>query len=258
MRNGERAVTRFLIQIDNTPPEIRLISPELGGRYNNEMPFTAIAGDNVEVNDLSYHLRRGDKAAYEVPGFLKGLYVESIIPPFFKQAWNGAPGIFNGGATYMDVGLGLSFFDDNVKIQAVYGFITQSLYESLGGRGNIRYGGQVLGLKLLANVYTLSFGTMGGPDWSWLYASFAMGANFSLFDFAGEGYTQSGNPTWMSALLAQIEFPRVTLPKRSLLRTFSLFTEGQLWFVPTDVNAKKNNLDVVKPHLIVGLRMYIF
>jgi hypothetical protein len=258
MRNGEKAVTRFLIQIDNTPPEIRLISPEQGGRYNYEMQFAALASDDVELKDVSYHLRQGDKAAYEVPGFIKGLYVESTIPPFLKQAWNGAPGIFNGGATYMDFGLGLSFFDDNVKIQVVYGFISQSLYTHMGGEGQIRYGGQVLGLKLLANIYTLSFGTLGGPDWNWLSASFAMGANFSLFDIAREGYTQSGNPTWMSALLAQIEFPRVTIPKRSSLRTFSLFTEGQLWFVPTDVDAKKNNLDIVKPHLIVGLRMYIF
>jgi hypothetical protein len=258
MRNGEKAVTRFLIQIDNTPPVIRLISPEQGGRYNQEMQFAALVSDDVKLKDVSYHLRRGDKAFYEVPGFLKGLYVESTIPPFIKQAWNGAPGILNGGATYMDFGMGLSFFDDNVKIQAVYGFMPQSLYTHMGGTGQIRYGGHVLGLKLLANIYTLSFRTLGGPDWNWLYASFSMGANFSLFDIAKEGYTQSGNPTWMSALLAQIEFPRVTIPKRSLLRTFSLFTEGQLWFVPTDVNARKNNLNVVKPHLIVGLRMYIF
>jgi hypothetical protein len=258
MRNGEKAVTRFLVQVDNTPPEIRLISPEQGGHYNYEMQFAAIASDNVELKDLSYHLRQGDKAAYEVPGFLKGLYVENTIPPFLKQAWNSAPGIFNGGATYMDFGFGLSFFDDNVKIQAVYGFITQSIYDSMGGTGRIRYGGQVLGLKLLANIYKLSFGTLLGPDWNWLSASFMMGVNFSLFDIGKQGYTQSGNPTWMSALLGQIEFPRVTIPKRNFLRTFSLFTEGQLWFVPTDVNARKNNLNIVKPHLIVGLRMYIF
>jgi hypothetical protein len=145
-----------------------------------------------------------------------------------------------------------------VKLQAQYGFLTQSLYESIGGVGKVRYGGHVLGLKILANVYTLPFGSFGGPDWEWLSASFALGANFSLFDLAKEGYTQSGTSTWMSAMIAQLEFPKVTIPKRTFLRTFSFFTEGQLWFVPTDVNAEANKIKTVMPHVIVGLRMYIF
>jgi hypothetical protein len=37
-----------------------------------------------------------------------------------------------------------------------------------------------------------------------------------------------------------------------------MFTEGQLWFVPTDVNAAANEIDTVIPHLIIGLRMYLF
>jgi hypothetical protein len=116
----------------------------------------------------------------------------------------------------------------------------------------------VLGLKLLANIYALPFGSFAGPDWEWLSASFAVGANFSLFDLGGEGYTQSGKSSWLSALLFQVEFPKVTIPKRTFLRTFSLFTEGQLWFVPTDVKADEQGIKTVIPHIIVGLRMYIF
>jgi hypothetical protein len=259
MANGEKAVTRLLVQVDKTPPVIRLFTPESGGRYNNELPFGALAQDDNELQDLTYHLRKGDKSAYEVPGFLQGLYLEGIIPPFIRQLTNDAPAIlFAGGATYTDFGLGLSFFDDNVKIQVQYGFITQDIFESLGGAGALRYGGQVLGLKLLANIYTLPFASLFGPDWAWLSASFGIGANFSLFDIAGEGYTQSGSPTWMSALLVQLEFPKVTIPKRSFLRTFSMFTEGQLWFVPTDVDAAAYNLATVIPHITIGLRLYIF
>ena len=158
----------------------------------------------------------------------------------------------------MDFGMGLSFFDDNVKLQAQYGFITQDLFEQLGGEGELRYGGQVLGLKLLANIYSLPFASFLGPDWEWLSASFAVGANFSLFDLADEGYTQSGVPTWMSALLVQIEFPKVTIPNRTFLRTFSMFTEGQLWFVPTDVNAEELGIETILPKIILGLRLYIF
>jgi hypothetical protein len=258
MVNGETAVTRTLIQVDKTPPWIRLVAPQAGGRYNQSLEYTAFAGDNVELKGLSYHLRQGDKAFYEVPGFIQGLYFESTIPPFVRQIWNEAPGIFSGGATYMDFGMGLSFFDDNVKVQFQYGFITQGLYESLGGTQVLRYGGHVLGLKLLANIYTLGFESFAGPGWEWLSASFGLGANFSLFDLGGQGYTQSGKASWLSALLVQIEFPKITIPRRSFLRTFSLFTEGQLWFVPTDVKADEQGIKTVIPHIVVGLRMYIF
>jgi hypothetical protein len=258
MKNGDVAVTRTRVQVDKTPPRIRLIAPEPGGHYNAELEFAAMASDDVELASLSYHLRVGDKMLYEVPGFLRGLYFEATIPPFVRQVAKKAPPIFAGGATYMDVGFGLSFFDDNVKVQVQYGFLTQALYESMGGEGPVRYGGHVLGIKLLANIDTLQFGRVAGPDWEWLSASFALGANFSLFDLAREGYTQSGDSTWMSALLLQIEFPKVTIPKREKLRTFSFFTEGQLWFVPTDVNAANFGVNVVIPHVILGLRLYIF
>jgi hypothetical protein len=258
MDNGETAVTRHIIQVDKTPPVIRLISPQSGGRYNTSLEYSALASDDVELRSLGYHLRKGDKAAYEIPGFIKGLYFEASIPPFIKQVWNSAPILFAGGATYMDMGFGLSFFDDNVKLQVQYGFMTQSLYDDLGGQGRLRYGGHVLGFKILANVYTLPFEAFFGPDWEWLFASFAVGANFSFFDIGKQGYTQSGESTWLSALLFQIEFPRVTIPRRTYLRTFSLFTEGQLWFVPTDVNASAQNLSTIIPHLTLGLRAYIF
>jgi hypothetical protein len=258
MDNGETAITRTLIQVDKTPPFIRLIAPQSGGHYNQELEFAAMSSDNVELAGVSYHLRKGDKAAYEVPGFLQGLYFEVTIPPFIRQITNKAPAIFAGGVSYMDFGLGLSFFDDNVKLQLQYGFMTQSIYEGLGGVGPVRYGGHILGIKLLANIYSLPFGSFAGPDWEWLSASFAIGANFSLFDLGRQGYTQSGQPTFMSALVAQIEFPKVTIPKRKNFRTFSMFTEGQLWFVPTDVDAKALGIDVIIPHIIVGLRLYIF
>jgi len=271
MTNGETALTRMLVQVDKTPPVIRLISPEAGEVYNQTIMYSASASDDVELVSLTYHLRKGDKSAYEIPGFLQGLYFEATIPPFLKQMWNDAPVMpFGGGATYMDVGIGLSFFDDNVKVQVQYGFMTQELYDALGAEQQLRYGGDVLGIKLLANLYTLPFGSVWGPDFEWLFASISVGANFSYFNFLNkenpkystpespEYYTQSGKPTWMSALLLQLEFPKVTIPKRKKLRTFSLFTEGQLWFVPTDVDASKMGIEVVIPHVIMGLRVYIF
>jgi len=265
MKNGEYALTRMLVQVDKTKPEIRLISPEAGSRYNQNIAYSASATDDIELVSLTYHLRAGDKSAYEVPGFLQGLYLEGVIPPFLRQIavandfqeW--VPSMpFAGGVTYTDFGFGLSFYDDNVKLQFQYGFLTQELYEAIGGENKLRYGGDVIGIKILASVYTLPFGSIWGPDFDWLFASFAIGANFSLFDVREQGLTQSGKPTWLSALLVQIEFPKVSIPKKKFLRTFSLFTEGQLWFVPTDVDAEQMNLDTMIFHIIMGLRLYIF
>jgi len=197
------------------------------------------------------------------------VYLEGIIPPFLKQIFNDAPSLFAGGATYTDFGLGLSLFKNIIKIQVQYGFLTQDLYEAIGGEGMVRYGGKVFGIKLLAG-YQLPFRVLFGSDWEWLSASFALGANFSLFNISGEEnpkystkekpmyFTPNGDPAWLSALLLQIEFPKVTIQKR-YLRTFSLFTECQLWFVPTDVDdAAANDIPVVIPHIIMGLRLYIF
>jgi hypothetical protein len=268
MKNKEVAMTRMLVQVDKTNPFVRLISPEPGGVYNQELAYSASATDDVELVSLTYHLRIGDKNAYEIPGFLQGLYFEGVIPPFLKGLINELPVLpFGGGATFFDIAFGLSFFDDNVKIQVQYGMMTQDIYEWMGGEGDVRYGGNVFGIKLLANIYTLPLGAVWGPDFDWLYASFGVGANFSYFNFDSgyhmrDGqrvyYTQSEAPTWMSAILLQVEFPKVTIPKRKYLRTFSLFTEGEIWFVPTDVNASDLGIRVWLPKVIMGVRMYIF
>jgi len=268
MKNGEIAVTRMIVQVDKTHPVIRMISPEEGGIYNTSINFSATASDDIELVSLEYHLRSGDKSAYEVPGFLQGLYIEGVIPPFVSYFFDDIHPFFSGGTTFTDFGLGLSFFDDNVKVQAQYGFLTQDIYETLGGKGQLRYGGDVLGVKLLANLYSLPFGSFMGPDWEWLSASFAVGANFSYFNFLekenpkypGRYYTQNGKPTWLSALLLQVEFPKITTTGRSFLRTASLFTEGQLWFVPTDVDDTNSSqeIPVTMPKIVMGLRLYIF
>ncbi|MDR2257635.1 MAG: hypothetical protein LBE14_00645 [Treponema sp.] len=236
MENGEAAVSRTLIQIDQTPPFIRLVTPRAGGRYNQSLEYSALTSDNVALGETSYALRKGDKGTYEVPGFIQGLYFDTHFL----------------GASLYDVGVGLSFFEDNVKVQVAYGQLTQGQYD-LFGSGPLRYGGDVLGLKLLANVYALPFRSLLGPDWAWLSASAALGANFSLFST-----TQSGSPTWLSALLGQIEFPRVTIPRRKFLRTFAVYSEFQLWFVPTDVNARDLGLETIIPHFTVGLRANMF
>ncbi len=238
MKNRDQAVTRSIIRIDKTKPNVELISPGEGGRFNNELDFVGLSSDDIELENVDIALRVGDKTSYGVPAFIQGLYID----------------VHFLGITLFDVGVGLSFFDDNVKLQFQAGQLTQAQFEILNKTNSpFRYGGTVLGGKLLANVATIPFGSFAGPDWQWLSASFALGANFSYFS-----ETQSGKPQMLSAVLLQIEFPRVTIPKQQFFNTFSFYTEGQLWFIPTDVQSSTVDIASLVPQIAIGIRANVF
>ncbi|MBR1722287.1 MAG: hypothetical protein IJ727_07390 [Treponema sp.] len=236
MKNGEIAVTRCIVQVDSTKPTIKLISPGAGGHYNQQMEFSGLARDDVALKSLTLALRSGDKAMYEIPGFIQGLY-------FDWQFW---------GATLFNVGAGLTFFDDNVKLQVQWGQFTQQQRE-LFDDSNMRYGGDnIFGVKLLANLYYMPFRYYFGPDWEWLSLNVAVGANFTRFNQSGSGKAQI-----LSAGLLQLEFPRVTFSRQKMFRTIAFYTEGQLWFIPTDVQSMENIKSIV-PQISFGLRVNVF
>ena len=235
MKNGEVAVTRTIVQVDNTAPVIKLISPGAGGKYNQELVFSGLTHDNVELKDITLYLRKGDKASYEVPKFIQGLY-------FDWHFW---------GATLFDIGVGLTFFDDNVKLQVQWGQFTETQW-AIFRSGSYRYGGDsIFGAKILANVYYLPFRFLFGPDWEWLSMNIAVGANFTRFNDSGSGKAQI-----LSAALAQLEFPRVTFTRQKLFRTLAFYTEGQLWFIPSDVSG--DDIATIVPQIAFGLRVNVF
>ncbi len=248
MRNGEVAVSRMIVSVDKTAPQITLITPDEGGTYNQALAYAGIATDNVAVTNVTMALRKGDKFLYGVPTIFQGLHFELGF-------W---------GATLWDMGVGLSFFNNNVKLQLHYGQYLQSqwnwVYRKTPGV-KMRYGGHIFGMKILANVFELPFERFAGPDWSWLYMTGALGANFSIFT-----QTQSGKVQVLAAMLAQIEFPRVKLPKKKVkyFRSFAVYTEGQLWFIPTDVSdgsskgVKSVKNQSVVPRISVGIRLDVF
>jgi hypothetical protein len=237
MLNGETAIERTIIQIDNTNPTIKLISPSAGGRYNQEMEFSGLSNDDVGLKDVKLTLRKGDKASYEVPSFIQGLYLD-------WKFW---------GATLFDIGAGLTFFDDNVKLQFQWGQFTQAQRE-LFSMTQMRYGGDnVMGVKILANIASIPFSYMFGRDWEWLSATVAVGANFSRFNESG-----SGKPQILSALVAQVEFPKISFPNMKMFSTFSLYTEVSLWFIPTDVQGGTIDIDNMVPQISEGIRFNVF
>ncbi len=238
MKNGETAVTRTIVQIDKVKPDLRLISPGEGGRYNQKIEFSGLASDQIGLKSVTLALRKGDKAAYEVPAFIQGLY-------FDWHFW---------GATLFDIGVGLTFFDDNVKVQFQWGQFTQNQRDMFTNTA-MRYGGDsIFGIKILANVGNIPFRYFWGPDWDWLSSSFAVGANFTRFN-----QTNSGKAQILSALLGQIEFPRITFPQMKRFRTFSLYTEFQLWFIPSDISGTgTSSVQNLVPQISEGIRLNVF
>ena len=115
-----------------------------------------------------------------------------------------------------------------------------------------RYGGNIFSLKILANVMEIPFSYFMGHDWDWLFASASVGADFSYFTD-----TNSGKPQILSAILGQVEFPKVKLQNVKAFSTFSMYVEGSLWFIPTDVSSTVDIKNLI-PQIGFGLRTNIF
>ena len=247
MKNGETAVERFVIQVDNTSPTVRLITPNRGGHYNQEMIVSGLSQDDVALQSVTVALRKGDKAGYELPSFVQGLYLDLR---FF-------------GPMLFDFGAGFTFFDDNVKLQIGWGMYTQDQRDAMSALRGVepqamRYGGNnIWNLKIIANVASIPFRSFLGRDWDWLSATFAIGAEFARFN-----QTSSGSPQFLSALLGQMEFPRVHLSELKYFSTFSFYTEGSLWFIPSDISsnhiAGAPTVPRIVPQIAIGIRANVF
>ena len=116
----------------------------------------------------------------------------------------------------------------------------------------LRYGGDIISVKILANIAEIPFSYFFGHDLDWLYADFAVGCDFSRFS-----ETNSGKPQILSSLIAQMEFPKIKLENVKMFSSFALYVEGALWFIPTDVSSTVDIKNLI-PQIGVGIRTNIF
>ena len=121
----------------------------------------------------------------------------------------------------------------------------------------LRFGGNVIGAKIIAQLAYIPFRYFFGRDWDWLSASVSIGANFSYFTDSGASIvTGEKVPQMLSAALMQVEFPRVTIQNWKMFRTWSLYAEPQIWFIPSDIAS-----DDARKYLFTasfGLRTSVF
>ncbi|MCL1837009.1 MAG: hypothetical protein FWG46_05630 [Treponema sp.] len=224
--NGEVAVRRILLNIDTTPPMVATIGPPAKSVHRDNILVYGTASDNFMLADVDMALRPFGKFWYSVPGPIQGMYFD-----------------FKGfGATYFDVGLGLSLFDDNVRFQVQYGLAPPDERTAIADSG--RYVGHVIGVKLLANIFNMRFDYLFGPDWEFYSVNVALGANFSWFGMndAMFGGTRSRDPLYMGAILAQFDVASINFqffkPEWSKFRRYTLYVQPELWFASSDINAE--------------------
>ncbi|HRS65164.1 MAG TPA: Ig-like domain-containing protein, partial [Spirochaetia bacterium] len=252
--NGDYAVRKVNVTIDTKKPAVTVIAPEENVRLNQKVSVVGTAFDENGLKEVGVLIRTGDKAAYSVPGFIQGSYFDAHVL----------------GATRYETGLGLSFFDDNVKLQFALGqgFDARPTWDNIFGMitentppADIsRFGGYVLGLKLLANIAYLPFGYYFGPDWDFFSMSFTMGANFTYFsmqkDIANIFSPPEGRYIILSSILGQWEFAKITFKDWVVLKSYALYVEGSLVFIPSEASTRLEEL--VRPNIAFGLRIGLF
>jgi hypothetical protein len=215
--NGEQAVRRVLLFMDPEVPKVETVSPAEKSRQRDELYVYGAASDNFELTDMNVTLRPFDKFWYSVPEALRGLYID----------------VKTLGATYFDVGLGLSFFDHNVRFQVQFGITPENgILTSLVEGG--RYVGNVFGIKLIANIVDIPFDWLfKDRDWIFYKMKIGVGANFSWFEM--DDWRSS---LYMGAVVAQIDLANVDFkhiyPKWNYFHIVSLYLQPELWFASTD------------------------
>ncbi len=225
-RNGSTAVTKTMVIVDASAPAVELLSPREGARFNGTLNLVGTADDEYGLESVSVALREGTKSSYQVPSFIQGLYIDAHFM----------------GATYAELGVGLTFFDDNVKLQALVGMAPPG-----------RFTGMTLGIKLLANIAVLPWEYFFGYDFKDISSSFAVGTTFEYFSMPDvEGQLFGSNGIVLGAMIAQAELVKYKIPELKMFSSYSAYTEMQLWFISSDVDAG------VEPRITFGLRADVF
>jgi hypothetical protein len=218
------ATVKTVLIVDETAPQVELLTPDEGSRFNDLALFTGTAQDENGLKSVRALLREGNKNQYQVPAFIQGLFIDFHFL----------------GSTYYEGGVGLTFFEDNVKLQL------------LGGQAPPgRFHGYTGGVKLLANVAALPWDYFFGYDFERFSSSLAVGTVFQYFSM-DEDALIGDRGVALGAMLAQAELIKYEIPKRKMFSSFSLYVEMQFWVISSDVDAG------IEPRMALGIRTDIF
>lgn len=236
LRNGETAIVKQMLLLDQTPPVIKMKEIE-GVKINSMLAVEGSASDANGLESVEIALREGSKYQYEPPDALKGLYIA----------------ISGLGASTYNVGLGLSLFDDNVRLQFQAGESPAFIEGEDGVLSPSRFYGIEMGAKFLARLYELKFGDYLGSDADFFSMSWYLGTGVSYFTMtdgipAAEDETQG---VFLGAILGQYEL-NFDFDEIPMFSNYSIYGEFSLWFISSDVQSE------VIPSGSVGIKIGIF
>lgn len=232
--DGTFVIRKINLNVDLSKPLITILKPGEGGIYNELISINGTARDENGIQDVSLIIRQGDKASYKMPSFIQGSYLD----------------VHFLGATRWEGSLGLTFFDDNVKLQAGIGqgFEVEPTWNDMFGfdtsKMQSRFHGFTANAKMLANLGYIPFAAFFGPDWDFFSMSFTMGANFTYFSQSSDiaklfspeidPITNQSKLFILSSVLGQWEFAKITFADAVFFKSISTYLEGQLVFIPSE------------------------
>jgi hypothetical protein len=227
--DGSIALRRIMLTVDTNVPTLNIIGPGENSAHRDEVRVFGSAQDDFDIDTVEVSLRPGNKFAYEVPGFIQGLYLDAS---------------FLGGLIWSS-GIGLTFFDDNVKLQF------NLSYAGASGRiSNSGFGG-----KVLANIYNFNLSRLFGLDWEFWQTSFVLGAHFSYYLM-----DEIEDPQWWGQFLGQWEIIKADMgffyPDWKYFKSISFYMEPGIWFAPS---AADQSIDpnAWRVRFLIGLGMRI-
>lgn len=253
-KNGESNLEYFKVIIDRNIPTVIIDKPIENMPLNETIAIRGSTNDNGTIEEVQVALKRFDKDLGKIPQFVQGIYL-------WAQAF---------GGPWVSGGFGLSFFDDIVRLEGMFGWTPT--YENIRDFGtdpekvpegilrtsttstqySPRFSGFSVGGKLLARVIDIPFEFFWGEDARNFSISVEIGAGFYWFSgFAAaanelnnsyynlkrpdleDGYQASKDGKVVAGFMYQIDFFKVE--RYGLFRKFALYFENAFFFVASEI-----------------------
>ncbi len=206
-RSNKEQIKHFKIFIDRERPDVLIDIPVDNAKVNETVFVRGASNDNGTIEEVKVSLNRFDKDLGKMPKFIQGIYL-----------WSQYDFDFLGGSGMLITGgIGMSFFDDIVRLEGVFGWrpsrdnmndlipgvvTNPSLYPGVGIKNddplrdsgyypypeegyNPRFKGFVAGGKLLARILDIPFEPYLGEDARNFSISLEIGAAFLWYSGFG-------------------------------------------------------------------------
>ncbi|OHD10411.1 MAG: hypothetical protein A2086_01215 [Spirochaetes bacterium GWD1_27_9] len=256
--NNKVSMKYFKIFIDRNLPKVIIDKPIEDSRLNDKLIVRGSTEDNGKVTQVKILLKRFDKSLGKMPKFVEGIYLWTQML----------------GGPWVSGGFGLSFFDDIVRLEGLFGWIPttqnmtdigvnindKTLFTKFWGWENDKYDprfyGFVTGGKILARVIDLPFEFFFGEDarnFSW---SLEIGAGFYWMSGFGGGtgelnsYDAQKKGKVLAGFMYQFDFFKIE--RYGGFRKFAIYFEHSFYFIAAEVKS------TLLPQIGFGVRNALF